>query len=52
MKWGFDCHKEGTLLSLRRVLVSAVKKEHINLKLCFFNNCFGDDFCKHRKKQL
>ena len=29
--------------------MSAVKKEHINLKLCFFNNCFGDEFCKHRK---
>lgn len=30
-----------------RVLVSAVKKEHINLKLHFFNNCFNDDHCKH-----
>ena len=24
-----------------------MKKDHINLKLHFFNNCFNDDHCKH-----
>jgi calcium-independent phospholipase A2 len=32
--------------------VSAVKKDHINLKLHFFNNCFNDDHHKHCKKAL
>lgn len=33
--------------SYPRVLIPAVKKEHINLKVHFFNNCFQDEFCKH-----
>ena len=37
-----------TLLSFHRVLVSAVKKDHINLKLQYFNNCFGDEYCKRK----
>ena len=28
-------------------MISAVKKEHINLKLHFFNNCFNNELCKH-----
>lgn len=40
-----------TVLSIVfRVLVSAVKKDHINLKLHFFNNCFNDDLHKHCEK--
>lgn len=35
-----------------RVLISAVKKDHINLKLHFFNNCFNDEHCKHCKETL
>jgi len=27
-----------------RVLIPAVKKDFINLKLHFFNNCFDDEF--------